>query len=345
MLHNNYISATTLELIIKWLAFPPSIWVTLVLLVFFGVLLFFEHHAPREKLTKKNLKHSYKTNLGLFLFNNILMSLLSMTSLFLLAQHYGDSGLLRGISNTAVKSLLSLLALDLLLYAWHRVCHSFDCLWMFHKVHHCDPSLNVTTAFRIHFLEAGLTNILKAICIIVLGIEETMVLTSEVITTLCIMFHHTNITFKGEKLLGKVVITPYLHRAHHSVERREHDNNYGAILSVWDAMLGSRTEANPSKIGVKDYMPDNVMGLIAAGFTTKPIEPPVTIKPAVLEHMIAEAAYYKAEKRGFTPGNDLHDWLEAKREIIATVYGSRRVKNGLVANFNQNLFNQTSRQM
>jgi sterol desaturase/sphingolipid hydroxylase (fatty acid hydroxylase superfamily) len=314
--------------------------------VSFGLLVTAELHAPREKLSKKNLKQSYLTNLGLFLVNSMVMSLLSMTSLFLIAKHYADRGLLSDLSSPALKALLSLLALDLVLYAWHRACHSCACLWMFHKVHHSDSALNVTTAFRTHFLEVLLTNCFKAICIVALGIEEVLVLISEAITTLFIMFHHTNIRFKAETWLGKVVVVPYLHRAHHSTLRREHDSNYGAVLSVWDSLFGSRTEASPAAIGIKGYVPLGIINLIKDGLTmTTPTAKPVrtvpsvaiAIQPTVLEHMIAEAAYYKAEKRGFNPGYDLHDWLEAKKEITAKVYGTKPVRNGIVIQYPQAL--------
>jgi sterol desaturase/sphingolipid hydroxylase (fatty acid hydroxylase superfamily) len=313
---------TVFKFDIPWPTLLPKTWVAVSLLLGFCILMFIELHAPREKLTKKNLKQSYLTNMGLFLFNNVLLSVLPISSVFLVAKYYADNGLLRGVSNPALKVFLSLLALDCVLYAWHRACHRFDCLWMFHKVHHSDPTLNLSTAFRLHFLEVALTNLFKTLCIVVFGIDEIIVLISEAITTLCIMFHHTNITFRGEQWLGKIMIVPSLHRTHHSVLRSEHDSNYGAVLSVWDSLFGSRLEANPAAIGINEYTPQGVMGLIWSGLTLTPAAAP--IKPAVLEHMIAEAAYYKAEKRGFNPGHDIHDWLEAKKEIITAVYGARR---------------------
>jgi sterol desaturase/sphingolipid hydroxylase (fatty acid hydroxylase superfamily) len=233
------------------------------------------------------------------------------------------------------KAVLSFLLLDLLMYLWHKASHSFDCLWMFHKVHHNDPYLNISTAFRIHFLELAITHILKAILIIILGIEESMVLTSEALMTLFIMFHHTNISFIGEKLLGHVIIVPYLHRTHHSTQRREHDSNYGAVLSLWDRLFGTRSELKPAEIGIKGSSPQDLVNLIKFGFTQ---HTPQTVQPIILDAMIAEAAYYKAEKRGFTPGNDIRDWLEAKRDIIALVYGDKSVKNNSTTAFLCNHF-------
>jgi hypothetical protein len=241
------------------------------------------------------------------------------------AEHYSDRGILSYISIPAWKALLSLLLLDLLLYLWHRASHSFDCLWMFHKVHHNDPYLNVTTAFRLHIVEALIITVLKSIYIIILGVGQAMVLTNEVILTLCIMFHHTNISFHGEKRLGKIIIVPYLHRLHHSTERNEHDNNYGAAFSIWDRLFGTFIELEPAAIGIKNNSPQTVLGLLKFGFT--PINPaPVYVLDLNLKSMIAEAAYYKAEKRAFTPGNELLDWLEAKREIIRMVYGDKPIR-------------------
>jgi hypothetical protein len=229
----------------------------------------------------------------------------------------------------------------LLLYFWHKASHRFDALWMFHKVHHNDPYLNVSTAFRLHIVELLLITVLKAAYIIVLGVDPMLVIINETILTLFVMFHHTNISFRGEKRLGQIIIAPYLHRVHHSTERSEHDTNYGAVFSVWDRLFGTLTEREPLQIGIKDSSPQTVLGLVKFGFTPA-IAPCIALPPASmqslanpapayepnlnLKSMIAEAAYYKAEKRAFTPGNEMRDWLEAKREIVRMVYGDKAVR-------------------
>jgi hypothetical protein len=141
------------------------------------------------------------------------------------------------------------------------------------------------------------------------------------------MFHHTNTAFAGEKYLAQVVIVPYLHRAHHSTERSEHDNNYGAVFSIWDRLFGTFIEREPKEIGIKNNSPQTVSGLVKLGFTpVNPAPAPVYQMSADINAMIAEAAYYKAEKRAFTPGNELPDWLEAKREILRMVYGDKSIQ-------------------
>ena len=318
------LSLTTLhEFNFRWPTMVPGEVLALTLLMVFAILATLEFQAPSEKLAKKHLRQSYKTNFSLFIVNSIALSLVSASSLLVLAERYSDKGLLNSLSSPAWKAVLSFLLLDLLMYLWHKASHSFDCLWMFHKVHHNDPYLNITTSFRIHFLELVITNALKAALIIFLGIEEAMVLTSEAIMTLFIMFHHTNISFMGEKLLGHVIIVPSLHRTHHSTQRHEHDSNYGAVLSLWDQLFGTRSELKPAEIGIKGNSPQDLVNLIKFGFTWPT---PPTVQPINLDAMIAEAAYYKAEKRGFYPGNDIRDWLEAKREIITLVYGDKSIK-------------------
>ena len=321
---------TLLELNFRWPTMVPGEVLALTLLMVFATLATLEFQTPREKLPIKHLRQSYKTNFSLFIVNSIAMSFVSASSLLLLAERYSQKGLLNPIASPAWKAVLSFLLLDLLMYLWHKTSHSFDCLWMFHKVHHNDPYLNITTSFRIHILELIITNILKAMLIIILGIEEAMVLTSEALMTLFIMFHHTNISFKGEKLLGYFIIVPSLHRTHHSTERSEHDSNYGAVLSLWDRLFGTLSQLKSAEIGIKGNSPQDLVDLIKFGFT---LHTPPIAQPVNLDAMIAEAAYYKAEKRGFYPGNDIRDWLEAKREILALVYGNKAVKNNLARTF------------
>ena len=301
--------------------------VTIILLIFFGLFSSLELLYPRQKWPTKELRQSYITNSLLFVANSILMSLLSISALFLLAQRYAHQGLLQNLDNPIWQAILSFVLLDLLLYAWHWACHHFDGLWMFHRVHHNDPYLNTSTAFRIHVLELLSTNLLKATYIWLLGIEQMMVLINEAVITFFIMFHHTNISFKGEKLLGRLVIVPYLHLAHHSTERYEHDRNYGAVLAIWDRLFGTIIDVKPAVIGINGHSPQTLLELIKFGFYMPRATPTYQPAPANLEDMIAEAAYYKAEKRNFRPGNELLDWLEAKREIIGLVYGDNPAIN------------------
>ncbi|MGR8979018.1 MAG: sterol desaturase family protein [Gammaproteobacteria bacterium] len=299
--------------------------ITLVLL--FAVLSNLELHHPKLEQPRKGLSQSYRTNLSLLFFNSLVMSMLSISTLVVLFDAVAGKGLLTVVSNPILKIALSFLLLDFLHYIWHTLCHKFDGLWMFHKVHHNDQYINVSTAYRIHLVELLLTAILKSIYIISVGIDKKAAFAYEIIYPFFVMFHHTNITFAGEKLFGYLIVTPYLHRAHHSKEREEHDSNYGAILSIWDRLFGTLTNLEPAAVGIKGKSPQTFWGLIKFGFTVPaPVQSPIRASNEVcidMNMMIAEAAYYRAEKRSFSPGYELYDWLEAKKEIMRQLNGDQ----------------------
>jgi hypothetical protein len=170
--------------------------------------------------------------------------------------------------------------------------------------------MNASTAFRLHFMESLLTVLVKALFIVVTGVQASMVLLSEAIMALFVIFHHASLSVPGEKWLGRVIVVPMLHRVHHSTLRREHDNNYGAVFSIWDRLFGTLAEREPARLGLKNVGTLSFIELLKFGLTAG------GGKPAhALTAMIAEAAYFKAEKRGFAPGMEMLDWLEAEREI------------------------------
>jgi len=132
-----------------------------------------------------------------------------------------------------------------------------------------------------------------------------------------LMFHHTNARFGYEPFLQKFMIVPSLHRVHHSAESDEHNHNYGTMLTLWDWLFGTLSVIEPESIGSKDCPPESVFNLIKYGFGWEAEN--CTKRPVNLELMIAEAAFYKAEKRNFKPGHELLDWLEAKTEILTDI--------------------------
>jgi hypothetical protein len=276
--------------------------ITVALLICFVALSSYENRSPREIYTVWQSRRSYQTNLSLFVFNSIFVS--------------AGYGLLSLIPNPAVKALLSFFAVDLLLYGWHRACHRFEFLWLFHRIHHSDQFPNVSTAFRMHFLEILTTTCLKAGLIIFLGIDKISILAIETLILVCMMFHHTNTRFKFERIIGNFITVPSLYRIHHAAEPNEHNHNYGVVFSLWDRLFRTSSVTEPSCIELKELPPESVFNLIRYGFGWEehPIESSVN-----LDSMIAEAAYYKAEKRNFHPGDELLDWLEAKTEILTDI--------------------------
>ena len=286
---------------------------TVVVLVGFMILMLLDFSQSRE--ATKKIQQSYIINIKLFLFNCILLS--SISGLIVISSPDIAFGLLTNITNPTLKIVLSFLILDLFLYYWHKLCHTYDWLWMFHRVHHNETHLTTSTAFRLHFLEIFFTNTIKAGVIVVMGIDQAIALIDEAITTLFVMFHHSSIITKSEKWLNKLIVTPLVHRVHHSTERIEHDSNYGAILTIWDRMFGTYITPKSCIVGIKGDSPQDFVGLIKFGMTPcTPTTPIYTPQFNVsIDEMIATAAYYKAEKRGFQHGNDQHDWFEAQQEI------------------------------
>ena len=304
-----------------WPQFTVSDINSLAVLSVMAILIILEILFGYCQKPKMLIRQSYLINLGTFILNDILMSLMSVSALLTLAGSFSRWGLLGFMENSIEKSLLSFLLLDLTLYLWHRANHKVDFLWIFHKVHHSDPCINVTTAFRLHFMEVLMTTMVTGVFIVSVGVDAATVLANELLITLFVMFHHANVSFIGEAKLGRLLIVPSLHRLHHSVLRNEHDQNYGAVLSCWDKLFCTLSITQPKAIGLLDVRALGVFELVKFGFTLR--YPAVTrlpkpnAHPESLENMIAEAAYYRAGKRGFAAGNDISDWLEAEKEILA----------------------------
>lgn len=305
---NSVLTAPVIDF--NWPEFTSGDVRTCIILMAFAALFALEARWGYRKSPAKTARRSYLTNLGTFIFNDTMMSLMSVTSLWVLAERFSHWGLLNWIVDPLWKAVASFLLLDLTLYFWHRANHRFECLWMFHKVHHSDLCMNVSTAFRLHFVEVVLTTLVKAVFVLLMGVDVAVLLINEAVITLFVMFHHANIRFAGEHWLARLTIVPYLHRVHHSVRRAEHDNNYGAVFSLWDRMFGTLAELEPAEIGLKHVSGQGLLELIRFG-----LSPALPSPPQYLEKMIAEAAYYRAEKRGFVPGFDFSDWLEAEKEI------------------------------
>ena len=292
---------------------------SLLVLALFVLLFAWELRAGHCRLRARRARNSYLTNLGILIVNDVTLSLLAVGSLWALADRYSGFGLMSGIENPILKGTLALLLLDLGLYGWHFACHRFDGLWRFHRVHHSDLAMNVSTAFRLHVVELLATTLLKAAMVVALGINATLLLVSETLMTLLVMFHHANVRFAAEGMLARVFIVPALHRVHHSQLRSQHDSNYGAAFSIWDRLFGTLLETEPAAIGLHNVGEQGIWDTIRYGFAS--LKPPV---PAAVHAMIAEAAYFRAERRGFQPGFELGDWIEAEREVHAR---SRRRKH------------------
>ena len=167
--------------------------------------------------------------------------------------------------------LLDLLILDLLIYWWHRANHEIPFLWRFHAVHHLDRFLDTSSALRFHVGEVLLSAGARALAIVLLDLPLASVLAFETLVLLSAIFHHSNLALpaKLERRLARLIVTPSIHWVHHHAVRRDTDSNYGAILSVWDPLFGSRspTRRRPDMpIGVEGAAEETLPRLLLRPF-------------------------------------------------------------------------------
>jgi sterol desaturase/sphingolipid hydroxylase (fatty acid hydroxylase superfamily) len=222
------------------------------LAVFAGIFLLMallELLSPKRKLTVSKRKR-WLTNVGISVTGTVLLRLMAMLAVpiaAIAAAFYAQAhqiGLLNHVSWPEwLKVVVALLALDLAIWAQHLASHKIPIFWRLHQVHHADRDIDVTTAVRFHPVEIGLSMLWKIVAVVPLGAAPLAVFLFEVVLNACAMFNHANIALPGacDRVLRLLVVTPDMHRVHHSVLRREHDSNYGFNLSLWDRLFRTYT--------------------------------------------------------------------------------------------------------
>jgi sterol desaturase/sphingolipid hydroxylase (fatty acid hydroxylase superfamily) len=134
---------------------------------------------------------------------------------------------------------LSVVALDLIIYGQHRIFHKIPFLWRFHRLHHADPEFDVSTALRFHPAEIILSLLIKAASVALLGISAESIIVFEVLLNAMATFNHGNFKLpqKLDHLIRKLIVTPDMHRIHHSINFGEQQSNFGFNLSFWDRIF------------------------------------------------------------------------------------------------------------
>jgi sterol desaturase/sphingolipid hydroxylase (fatty acid hydroxylase superfamily) len=143
----------------------------------------------------------------------------------------------------ALEAVAAFFALDLLIYWQHRLMHAVPGLWRLHRMHHSDVEFDATTALRFHPAEILLSLLLKMGAVALLGAPFLAVLLFEMALNAGAMFNHANLRLPPalDRILRLVVVTPDMHRVHHSTQRREHDRNFGFTVPWWDWLFRSYT--------------------------------------------------------------------------------------------------------
>lgn len=162
--------------------------------------------------------------------------------------------------------LTSLILLDVLIYGQHWAMHRVPILWRFHRVHHTDRDVDATTALRFHPGEIALSMGLKMGAVVALGAPPASVIVFEIVLNAMAMFNHANWKMPAgiERVLRMLVVTPDMHRIHHSLNRDETDTNYGFNLSWWDRLFGTyRHEASAPDfaIGLQNFQDEAPNGI------------------------------------------------------------------------------------
>jgi sterol desaturase/sphingolipid hydroxylase (fatty acid hydroxylase superfamily) len=222
------------------------------LAVFAGVFLamaLIELLWPKRRLIVSK-KHRWLTNIGISATGTLLLRLMAMLAVpvaAVAAAFYAQAHQIGVLNQVAwpqwIKVVVGLLVLDLAIWAQHLASHKIPIFWRLHQVHHADRDIDVTTAVRFHPVEIGLSMLWKIVVVVPLGASPLAVFLFEVILNACAMFNHANIALPAwlDRILRLIVVTPDMHRVHHSVLRREHDSNYGFNLSVWDLLFRTYT--------------------------------------------------------------------------------------------------------
>jgi sterol desaturase/sphingolipid hydroxylase (fatty acid hydroxylase superfamily) len=219
---------------------PASIGVMLLLFAWETVQPFLGFFATGPHPWRARLQHA-ATNLGMGMLNGLAIRFgflaLWVATMQWTAAH--DAGLLNWLSvPTELRWMAVLFLLDAWTYAWHRLNHTVSFFWRFHRVHHSDRQMDVTTANRFHLGEITLSALARVPVLGLMGCRMEELALYEVLLFAVVQLHHANIGLPDwlDRLLRTVIVTPQLHKVHHSVVRVEQNANFSALFSWWDRM-------------------------------------------------------------------------------------------------------------
>lgn len=213
----------------------------------------------------------WPANLGIVVIDTLVARLLIPLPPAAAALWAAENGV--GLFNmTALPALpviaLCVVFLDFAIYVQHVVFHKVPVLWRLHRMHHADTEIDVTTGIRFHPVEIILSLLIKIALVVALGIPAVAVILFEVVLNASAMFNHANVKLPPglDRLLRMLVVTPDMHRVHHSWYPAETDSNYGFCLSIWDRLIGTYTPQprdghDAMTIGLKSFREDRDRGI------------------------------------------------------------------------------------
>jgi sterol desaturase/sphingolipid hydroxylase (fatty acid hydroxylase superfamily) len=246
-------------------------------MVFAGVLLALvglEFAFPRRAIVSPRLRR-WLTNFSIVALSAVVMrglsaaapALVAVGAALLVEQH--GIGLFNNLGwPTIVEGVLAVLALDFAIWLQHYLSHRIGALWRIHQMHHADPEIDVSTALRFHPVEIVLSSLYKCAWVVLLGPSVAAVVAFEILLNACAMFNHANLRLPAgvDRVIRLLIVTPDMHRVHHSVIAREHHSNFGFNLSIWDYLFRTYT-AEPAaghlgmRIGLDGYAAEDASRL------------------------------------------------------------------------------------
>jgi sterol desaturase/sphingolipid hydroxylase (fatty acid hydroxylase superfamily) len=212
-------------------------------------------------------------NLGLAAFNIFIARVTVGGLVYLSAINAAEHGF--GLLNLVavppwLAIIVTLLFLDFAIYCQHIVAHRWAWLWRLHQVHHTDLAFDASTAVRFHPLEIIISLLYKTLCVYLLGANPGAVLIFEVLLNGAATFNHSNIKLSAtwDTIIRKVIVTPDMHRIHHSTDPIEFNSNYGFWLSCWDRLCKTYIDEPKQPhtlmaIGLKPYREPQALGFLA----------------------------------------------------------------------------------
>lgn len=232
---------------------------------------------------KSRGKHAWR-NLVIGAVNSLLVSI-GFVGLWLAASVWADEvrfGFMHWLQDAADLPLWvhaggAVMLLDLWTYAWHRINHEIPFFWRFHSVHHSDNKMDVTTASRFHLGEIFFSSLFRIPLIALFGVYLWELVLYEIIMFAVVQFHHANVGLleKYDRLLRTIIVTPNMHRVHHSRWQPETDSNYSSLFSFWDRIARTfRLNPKPEtiRLGLDEF--DREEDQTILGMMKTPIKKP-----------------------------------------------------------------------
>jgi sterol desaturase/sphingolipid hydroxylase (fatty acid hydroxylase superfamily) len=223
-------------------AYEPVIRLAVFCLVF-AAMAAWEFVAPKRGLSIGRAPR-WPSNLGIVIVDTLIVRILFPTAAvgFALVCEARGWGLFNLVALPwGLATLLSVLLLDLAIYAQHVLFHAVPVLWRLHRMHHADLDIDVTTGVRFHPAEIVLSMLIKLAVVGLIGAPGAAVLIFEVLLNATSMFNHSNVAMPPavDRIVRLLVVTPDMHRVHHSIERRETNSNFGFNFPWWDRLFGT----------------------------------------------------------------------------------------------------------